>query len=400
MLPDRQPVGQADAKGVNMLVRAGTAQHDAVAEKTIFRFEVWLIDGPITPSFAAKHPAPSRTIDVRGSNTLDDLHLAIFRAFDRYDTHMYEFQIGGKKPMDRKAVRYGTAEDDYSGEKSAEATTIAALNLKIEKPFFYWFDFGDDWWHELRLLAVNPPAKGKGRYPRIVEKKGESPPQYADWEAEEDADGYDAADALATRTVQQVEDAAAAVARQRWDEISGMMENFCKSRLTEGYVAVCEALLEATYRVCLPMERGKTQTWAAGMVHAAGMINFLQDPAFEPHMKLRDIAPHFGVSSATMENKSREIRDAVDALPLDPRFCLPERLADNPMVWMKPINGIIIDFRRQPREAQEAALKAGLIPFIPEAGAAAPQKQQVTARKKKDASGKDEKKPVQYNLFK
>jgi hypothetical protein len=148
------------------------------------------------------------------------------------------------------------------------------------------------------------------------------------------------------------------------------------------------------------MERGKAQGWAAGLVHAAGMINFLHDPAFEPHMKLRDIARHFGVSAATMENKSREIRNAVNSFPLDPRFCPPERLADNPLVWMKQINGIIVDLRTQPRAVQEAALKAGLIPFIPEARAVtASRKQEAKEESKKTVPAKNKKKSDQYNLL-
>jgi len=373
-----------------MWVKAKTARQDAIVEKTIFRFEVHLLSGPVAPSFIESNPEPpSRVIDIRGSQTLDALHMAIFRAFDREDAHMYEFQIGGKKPMARKAVRYSIVPDDeFPEEKSTEATTISELNLKPGSLFFYWFDFGDDWWHEIRLLAINPPAQGKGRYPRIVEKKGESPPQYFDWEAEEDEPEPDDSVFLFPDAIRKME-AAAIIAEPRQVEISAMMENFCKSRLTDGYIEVCGELLNAAYSAWLPLERGKAQSWAAGLVHAAGMINFLHDPASEPHMKLRDIAQHFGVSPATMENKSREIRDAVNAFPLDPRFCLPERIADNPLIWMKQINGIIIDLRTQPRDVQEAALKVGLIPFLPDAPLkAAPGKLRAQADKK-CAPGKD-----------
>jgi hypothetical protein len=121
-------------------------------------------------------------------------------------------------------------------------------------------------------------------------------------------------------------------------------------------------------------------------------------------MKLRDIAQHFGVAPATMENKSREIRDAVDAFPLDPRFCLPECLADNPFVWLHSINGIVVDFRTQPREVQEAALQAGLIPFLPEApeapAAALPKTpRQAEKKDKKNAAAKGGKNPDQYSLL-
>jgi hypothetical protein len=171
-----------------MWVKSEPVQHDVKSTKVIFRFEVCLLSGPVAPSFVAQHPEPPlRVIDIRGSQTLDVLHQAIFDAFDREDTHMYEFQLGGKKPMDRKAVRYGIVlDDDEPKGKSAKATSIAALNLRVGSSFFYWFDFGEDWWHEVRLLAVQPQEKGRARYPRIVEKRGESPPQYIDWDEEEE----------------------------------------------------------------------------------------------------------------------------------------------------------------------------------------------------------------------
>jgi hypothetical protein len=59
-----------------------------------------LLSGPITEAFAKKNPSVLRTIQICGDQTLEDLHEAIFNAFDREDEHMYEFQVGGKGPMD------------------------------------------------------------------------------------------------------------------------------------------------------------------------------------------------------------------------------------------------------------------------------------------------------------
>jgi hypothetical protein len=44
---------------------------------------------------------------------------------------------------------------------------------------------------------------------------------------------------------------------------------------------------------------------------------------------------------------------------------LPSRLADNPVVWMLEINGLMIDIRQAPPELQRLAYEKGLIPFIP-----------------------------------
>jgi len=166
----------------------------------LFELEVALIDGPITNAFAKKNPSVVRTVAIRGSQTLKDLHDAIFEAFDRFDQHMYEFQVGGKRPMDPKARRYvlpgAMGAQSFDDEKPAgdvTRTTINSLGLDVDEPFGYWFDFGDDWWHQVTVNAIHdevPP----GRYPKVTNRIGESPPQYID----PDEDGEDEVDNEAT----------------------------------------------------------------------------------------------------------------------------------------------------------------------------------------------------------
>src|SRR3990172_5910584 len=72
----------------------------------LYELEVALLSGPITEAFAKKNPTVARTIQIRSDQTLEDLHEGIFKAFDRFDEHMYEFQVGGKGTMDPKARRY------------------------------------------------------------------------------------------------------------------------------------------------------------------------------------------------------------------------------------------------------------------------------------------------------
>lgn len=50
---------------------------------------------------------------------------------------------------------------------------------------------------------------------------------------------------------------------------------------------------------------------------------------------------------------------------MSPDWTLPSRLADNPLVWMVQINGLMIDIRRSAPELQRLAHEEGLIPFIP-----------------------------------
>lgn len=52
--------------------------------------------------------------------------------------------------------------------------------------------------------------------------------------------------------------------------------------------------------------------------------------------------------------------------PMDPKWCLPSLIKDNPMVWLISFDGIIIDVREAPYEIQIAAYEVGVIPYIPD----------------------------------
>ncbi len=158
-------------------------------EKRVFTLQVAILGGRMTESFAGNNPVISRTIEARGDHTLADLHHAIFKAFDREDEHLYEFQFGGKRPMDPKARRYGPPMamvdpfGDRDGSADARRTTIDSLGLSTGDRFGYWFDFGDDWWHQVDLLGTAEGAP-RGKLPKVTQRVGASPPQYVDWDEE------------------------------------------------------------------------------------------------------------------------------------------------------------------------------------------------------------------------
>lgn len=153
----------------------------------LFTLNVFLIGGPITEEFAEENEVVSRTIQIRGDQTLEDLHRAIFHAYDREEEHMYEFQVGGRGPRDPNARRYvlpaameGMLSEQEPDGKVTE-TTIGSLGLEEDEPFGYWFDFGDDWWHQINVASIDdevPP----GDYPTVTEREGASPPQYPQWD--------------------------------------------------------------------------------------------------------------------------------------------------------------------------------------------------------------------------
>jgi hypothetical protein len=137
-----------------------------------------------------------RRIAIRGDQTFDDLHEAIYDAFDRYDEHLYSFYFlrPGVRGRDRLSGAFQIghpAAAEYSGPfsdgtiRNAAKTKIESVKFSVKKAFEYLFDYGDSWWHELTVESIDGQPDGKP-YPRILEKKGDSPPQYPDLDGDED----------------------------------------------------------------------------------------------------------------------------------------------------------------------------------------------------------------------
>jgi hypothetical protein len=161
-------------------VPAVTINDHAVDQSRFYTLQVFLISGPVSEKFGGKEI--SRTIQIRGDQTLAQLHKAIFEAFDRFDDHFYEFQFG-KGPHDPKGKRYVLPEmlkqecGDRTIAGDVTQTTIDSLGLKVDQPFGYWFDYGDDWWHQIDVLKIED-KNPRVALPRVIKRVGKSPPQY------------------------------------------------------------------------------------------------------------------------------------------------------------------------------------------------------------------------------
>ena len=155
-------------------------------------------------------------------------------------------------------------------------------------------------------------------------------------------------------------------ARLVYDAIVALTDAFCREHLDGEYEALCRKLAGALARKRpSPLLGGKPTTWACGIVRTIGWVNFLDDRSQKPHMKLTAIDKAFGVGESTGQGKSMLIRKMLRIKPLDPAWSLRSQMDRNPMAWMIPMNGFLVDARILKREFQEEALRRGLIPYIP-----------------------------------
>lgn len=180
---DRTPLSSGKKSGKAASEKQAAAQ--TARSNRVYTLDVYLADGPITEAYADREI--SRRIDILGHQTLHDLHAAIFEAFERWEEHLYEFNLG-EGPADRSQIYayHSDWDGDDEEEGDPETTTLDALELSAGRRFGYIFDMGDQWEHIIEVVATKE-GPGKGQYPRVVKKVGPAPPQYAeDDEDEED----------------------------------------------------------------------------------------------------------------------------------------------------------------------------------------------------------------------
>lgn len=152
---------------------------------------------------------------------------------------------------------------------------------------------------------------------------------------------------------------------ERYVKIVQCMDHFCDEHLNNEYKQLSRIMATLVCAPGSPARKGKPESWAAGVVYALGKVNFLHDPSQSPHMKPDELARGIGVSPATMYAKAGMISRVLELTAFDPNWTLPSRMADNPLVWMIEVNGVLMDIRDAPREAQVVAYEQGLIPYIP-----------------------------------
>jgi hypothetical protein len=191
-------------------------------------------------------------------------------------------------------------------------------------------------------------------------------------------------------------------------------DNFCREHLNDEYA---QLIRFATAALCRkrpsPLTKGTPLSWAAGITHALGMVNFLQDPDRVPHMPPQALYQGFGVSQSNALSKSKATRDLLDMSWLDLEWCLPSRLHEHPMAWMVfTDNGMMIDARQLQREDQALLHQAGLIPYIhadraatsagarpAEALPAKPSAEEPKPRQRREVPAADEPPSPQLELF-
>jgi len=135
-------------------------------ENSVYIFDARLLD----------YDGVGCTVAVRASQTLEHLHRALRRAFNWYDDHLYSFWLSGVH-WDGPETEFTTPFELGETEAGSAAVRLRDLELEPGRPIAYLFDFGDQW-RVLLELRERVPADPGARYPKVVKRTGEPPPQY------------------------------------------------------------------------------------------------------------------------------------------------------------------------------------------------------------------------------
>jgi len=118
-------------------------------------------------------------ISMSDEDTLGVLHDLIQKTLGWDSDHLYEFIMDGT-PRNKHKVYSCKADLDYAAEPIfsgfAEETKIISLGLAQGQRFFYHFDYGEDWFFEIRVVKIRQIFEDV--IPKILKRNGKMPAQY------------------------------------------------------------------------------------------------------------------------------------------------------------------------------------------------------------------------------
>lgn len=110
-----------------------------------------------------------RRIQVPSTTTLAQLHLLLQGVMGWSNYHLHEFIIDGE--------HYGEASpDDYEPTQPEARVVLGKMFPEAGWKFRYWYDFGDDWTHDI-LVEKILPADPAQIYPQCLTGKRACPPE-------------------------------------------------------------------------------------------------------------------------------------------------------------------------------------------------------------------------------
>jgi hypothetical protein len=123
-------------------------------------------------------PKVTRDLLVPSNLSLARLHQALQVAMGWEDAHLHEFIVGTLRDGQRYGPPASARESAFDGPgvQSENRATLQQIVPAKGGRLIYWYDFGDDWYHEIVVKEV-AVAQGQVGIPRCVAGAGACPPE-------------------------------------------------------------------------------------------------------------------------------------------------------------------------------------------------------------------------------
>ena len=129
-----------------------------------------------------------RSIEITGDSSLYKLAEVILESIDFEMDHAFGFYNNYKNIYESTEI-YELFKDMPDGEPCPGAKgvkkQIVCDTFEPKKKMAFLFDYGDDWIFLVECKQITEPLP-KTKYPRVIEKVGEAPEQYPDYDDEEE----------------------------------------------------------------------------------------------------------------------------------------------------------------------------------------------------------------------
>jgi|GEM_PF-7021122 len=186
--PEHQPSKKAIERLNGIATKNSAFADRALARIGLFAFEQPLpLDNPggvyaIKTYFRGARQL-YRTIEMRSEQMLDRLLSAWLHALHWDSDHLHTFYLSTEDRDMRFALdpEYG-----LPGAPDSHELKIGNLGLSLGDRFTCNYDFGDNHWFEMQVVAIHPADKVvQASYPRVIDSHGDAPDQYGRGDGDE-----------------------------------------------------------------------------------------------------------------------------------------------------------------------------------------------------------------------
>lgn len=129
------------------------------AKKTVYRLRITLV---------GVEPPVWRSVLVAGDVSLAGLHRVIQDVMGWTNSHLHMFHVG--------KTHYAPRTPDWDDVEDERKVILCEIAPKAKAKFYYEYDMGDSWGHEVRVEAITP-ASGKPQRPKCLAGEGACPPE-------------------------------------------------------------------------------------------------------------------------------------------------------------------------------------------------------------------------------